>query len=329
MTFGDLLGQEVLMQSIINAVKARKISNAYIFNGAKGCGKKTAARIFAASINCANFNKGPCGICNSCKKIRLNANPDIVYIQADGKSIKIDQIRELISVTSVKPYENPYRVVIIENGDKMNHLAQDAFLKTLEEPEGNNVFIILTENYNSLHRTIISRCQVFNLQAINNNIMRDYLTNKFNYDRDKVEFAIGKSNGIMGRAIEILKSEDFFIDETYYALLSDLLKGKRVFALSIYDDFIKTKEEGIRLLEFLLNFFKNVLLLKSSKDEGLIADFKKEKELVQIYDERMKEEDIFLIIDMIKEKIRFLDFNVSIKNTIDSIFLKILEVFNG
>lgn len=327
MNFNDILGQQVLVQSLKNAVNKNMISNAYIFNGAKGCGKMTAARIFAAGINCTNKTDKPCGLCNSCKKTALGANPDILYIKPMGNSIKIEQIRELISTISKKPYENLYRVIIIENGDKMGHEAQDAFLKTLEEPEGNNVFIILTENFNTLHQTIISRCQLFNFQGVSKNIMRDYITKKYNYTGDEVGFAIEKSSGIIGRAIEILEKGEALSDEVYYDMLSRLLTKKRVSALSIYDEIVGSKEEAYGLLVFLIEWFKDVLLYNCKENDSSISD--RRTSLLKDYSERIKEEDIFIIIDKIKSGIRLMDFNINTKNIVDSIFLKVMEEFDG
>lgn len=328
MNFNSILGQPVLVQSLKNAIYNSMISNAYIFNGVKGCGKKTAAKIFAAGINCINDKEKPCGFCTSCKKAAINANPDIIYIRPIGNNIKIEQIRELIGITSIKPYENFYRVVILENGDKMNHAAQDAFLKTLEEPEGNNVFIIITENHNSLHQTIISRCQVFNFKGVSKDVMKDYLIENSNHSPEKIEFAMEKSNGIIGRAIEILDDEEIISDDIYYNLVSELLQGKRVVALSIYDDVIKTKEEALKFLDYLIHLFKNILLFKSGSEDKLLLVLEKEKSLIREYSIRIREKNVYVIIDMIKQGIRFMDFNISTKNTMDSIFLKILEVFN-
>ena len=316
------------MQSLKNAINKNMISNAYIFNGAKGCGKLTAARVFAAGINCTNKTDRPCGYCNSCKKTDIGANPDILYISPIGSSIKIEQIRELISAISKKPYENPYRIIIIENGDKMGHEAQDAFLKTLEEPQGNNVFILLTENFNTLHQTIISRCQLFNFQSVGKNIMRDYLTNKYNYNADEVGFAIEKSSGIIGRAIEILKNDEISTDDIFYDLLSKLLSKKRVLVLSFYDDNIKNKEGAVSLLDFLLQWFRGILLFRCNNVEGLLPRASR-PDLLNEYGKRIKEEDVFTIIDMIKAGIRLTDFNINTKNIVDSIFLKIMEVFDG
>ena len=328
MNFNNILGQAVLVQSLKNAINKNMISNAYIFNGPKGCGKMTAARIFAAAINCISVSEKPCGVCISCRKTILDVNPDVIYIKPAGSSIKIEQIRGLISVISKKPYENSYRVVIIENGDKMGHAAQDAFLKTLEEPEGNNVFIILTENFNSLHQTIVSRCQLFSLKRVNNGIMRDYLTKKLNYSADEVGFAIEKSSGIIGRAIEILKNDEISTDDVFYDLLSKLLSKKRVSVLSFYDDNIKNKEDAVNLLDFLLQWFRSVLLFRCNNTGGA-SSYANKPDLLNEYGKRIKEENVFIIIDMIKAGIRLTDFNISTKNIVDSIFLKIMEVFDG
>ncbi len=328
MNFNNILGQAVLVQSLKNAINENMISNAYIFNGPKGCGKMTAARIFAAGINCTGDPEKPCGVCSSCRKTIHDANPDVIYIKPAGSSVKIEQIRILISVISKKPYENPYRVVIIENGDKMGHAAQDAFLKTLEEPEGNNVFIILTENFNSLHQTIVSRCQLFNFKSVSNGIMRDYLTKKLNYSADEVGFAIEKSSGIIGRAIEILKNDEISTDDVFYDLLSKLLSKKRVSVLSFYDDNIKNKEDAVNLLDFLLQWFRSVLLFRCNNTGGA-SSYANKPDLLNEYGKRIKEEDVFIIIDMIKAGIRLTDFNISTKNIVDSIFLKIMEVFDG
>lgn len=326
MDFKDIIGQPVLVQSLQNAIIRHMVANAYIFNGPKGCGKKTAALIFAAAINCSNDSckPQPCGCCTSCKKAKAGTNPDIVYVKPSGNTIKINQIREIIMNISAKPYENLHRVIIIENGDKMTPEAQDAFLKTLEEPEGNNVFIILTQNHNNLLPTIISRCQVFNFQSISYESMEYYLKKHFDFEPKKIQFAIEKSNGIIGKAVEILQTDEFTQEDTYHDILYKLLLGSRNLVLNLTEEIIKNKEECIGLLSFLLGWFKDVLLFKSSADEEFIYN-KKEIDLMKEYGEKIKEEEIFTIIHMIKLAIKSVDYNISIKNSIDGILLKILE----
>lgn len=329
MDFKDIKGQEVLIQSLQNAIKGDMVANAYIFNGPAGIGKKTVADIFARAINCKNPSNKPCNLCSSCKKTIARVNPDIIYIKPTGSSIKIEQIRKLISDISVKPYENTYRVIIIEKADILTSESQDAFLKTLEEPEGNNIFILLTENYNTLLPTIISRCQVYNFNRLNQESMEAVLTGLGFTDSEEIEIAIENSNGIIGRAIEILKNRDLEPQYKLYGeLLTAILKGSRVGILSCSDNLLNTKDDGEKLLSFLLNFFRDVLVLKAMDDTEHIINKAIDAYIMDNYVRSFKEEELYKIIDSIKRIITSMDFNVSYKNSIDNLLLQILEVFN-
>lgn len=254
------------------------------------------------------------------------ANPDVIYIKPTGSSIKIAQIRAIIGDISVKPYENKYRVIIVENGDKLTQESQDAFLKTLEEPEGNNIFILLTENYNNLLPTIISRCQVFNFLRVNDECMRDVLSRQGLGTPEEIDFAISKSDGIIGRAIEILKNRDFTMHpREYKEILEAVLEGSREEIFMLSEVLVQNRDDGLRFLEFLLSFFRDILICKDTNREQIInqdMDFN----IIERFNEKLDEEDLFEIISLIKQIIKSMDFNVNMKNYIDSLLLRILEV---
>lgn len=327
MDFKDITGQEVLIQSLQNAIKENMVANAYIFNGPEGSGKKTVADIFARAINCKDTYNKPCNLCSSCKKTIARVNPDIIYIKPTGSSIKIDQIRKLISDISRKPYENPYRVIIVEKADCLTSDSQDAFLKTLEEPEGNNIFILLTENYNTLLPTIISRCQVYSFNRLNDENMKNALIKSGFTDPEEIEIAIENSNGIIGRAIEILKNRNFEPKgKVYEELLAEILKGSRLKVFDCSEILLHSKDDGEKLLSFLLSFFRDILVLKDMDDNEYIINKSIDAHIMKSYAENFKEEDLFEIIDTIKQIMNSLDYNVSYKNSIDSLLLRILEV---
>ncbi|NLM42734.1 MAG: DNA polymerase III subunit delta' [Clostridiales bacterium] len=330
MDFDDIVGQRVLVESLKNAIKRNMVANAYIFNGPKGSGKKTLADIFARAINCKGSDNKPCNLCSSCKKSIAGVNPDIMYIEPMGNSIKIEQIRKLISDVSVKPFENTYRVIVMKNADSMTIESQDAFLKTLEEPEGNNVFLLLTENYNALLPTIVSRCQVYNMVGLGKDDMKELLVKHGYKQGEELEIAIDNSNGIIGRALEILKDEGFKqLQNEYENILKQILEGSRVETLILSDKLLNSKEDGVKLLSFLLNFFRDILILKDLEDNKYIINKTVDFSLLKSYRDNMTEEELFEIIDNIKQTISSMEFNVSYKNSIDNLFLKILEVFNG
>lgn len=329
MDFFDIAGQEVLVQSLHNAIERNMVANAYIFNGPAGSGKKTVAEIFARAINCRDAVHKPCNLCSSCKKTMAGANPDIIYIKPSGASIKIDQIRQIIGGISVKPYENSYRIIIVENGDKLTAESQDAFLKTLEEPEGNNIFILLTENYNTLLPTIISRCQVFNFLRVNNESMRSVLRGRALGSPEEIEFAIEKSDGIIGRAIEILRNKDFRQHPKEYGeLLEIVLEGSREEIFRLTEVLVQNKDDGAKLLGFLLSCFRDILIIKDTEDKEFIINRDINFNIMERFSEKLGEENLFEIISSIKQIIRSMDFNVNVKNSIDSLLLRILEVCN-
>jgi len=325
MDFIDIVGQEVLIQTLQNGAEENMVANAYIFNGPAGCGKKTTAEIFARAINCRGIGNKPCNLCSSCKKTLAGANPDLVYVKPTGSSIKIAQIRDLIADISVKPYENDYRVIIVEDAEKLTAESQDAFLKTLEEPEGNNIFILLTENYNNLLPTIISRCQVFNFLRVSDEDMRFVLNGRGLGTPEEIDFAIAKSNGIIGRAIEILKNKDFTQrPKEYRELLEAVLEGSREEIFRLSEIAAQNKDSGAELLAFLLSFFRDVLIIKDL-DKGYITNHDI-FDIIERCSAKLGEGDLFEIINSIKQIIRSMDFNVNIKNSVDSLLLGILEV---
>lgn len=329
MDFKDIAGQEVLLRSLQNAIEKNMVANAYIFNGPAGSGKKTVAEIFARAINCRDIGHKPCNLCSSCKKTIAGANPDIIYIKPSGASIKIDQIRQIIGNISVKPYENVYRIIIVENGDKLTSESQDAFLKTLEEPEGNNIFILLTENYNNLLPTIISRCQVFNFLRVNIVDMKSVLSRQGLGTPEEIEFAIAKSDGIIGRAIEILNNKDFRQNPKEYGeLLEIVLEGSREEIFRLSEILVQNKDDGAKLLGFLLSYFRDILIIKDLGGKEHIINHDISLNIMERCSEKLEEENLFEIISSIKQIIRSMDFNVNIKNSIDSLLLRILEVCN-
>ncbi|MBI5701155.1 AAA family ATPase [Candidatus Saganbacteria bacterium] len=148
-------------QAILNGIKTtKKIANAYLFTNSDNASKLNAAIDFARSLNCSSIKiDAPCGVCTSCRKAVKNINPDIILIEKDKTSIKIDQVRKLKEITRYGPSENPWQIVIINEVDTMTQGSANSFLKILEEPPANVVFILIAEREGTLPMTILSRCQ--------------------------------------------------------------------------------------------------------------------------------------------------------------------------
>src|SRR2546423_3438947 len=165
-TFKDLVGQTHVTETLANAIKNNRVAHAYIFSGARGVGKTTAARILAKALNCVKGPTAePCGICDSCKEIAAGGSLDVIEIDA-ASNRGIDQIRELREMVRYAPAAARSKVVILDEAHMLTGEASNALLKTLEEPPDRVVFVMATTEPENLVDTIRSRSQHFHFRAL-------------------------------------------------------------------------------------------------------------------------------------------------------------------
>lgn len=206
-SFKKIMGQDYTISILKNAINNDKIAHAYIFNGPRGTGKTSTAKVFAKTINCEHPKDGEaCGECNSC--INLNNNPDIIEIDAASNN-GVDEIRELINNIKIAPSYSKYKVYIIDEVHMMTQSAFNALLLTLEEPPKHVVFILATTNIESVPITILSRCQKFDFKKISNEVIKENINNICKKEKIKItEEAICEiaylSEGGMRDALSIL-----------------------------------------------------------------------------------------------------------------------------
>ncbi len=166
-SFASLAGQHKVKTLLGRSLGSGRVPHAYLFRGPDGVGKKLAALLAAARINCAAPNGySGCGTCSSCRRLRSGNHPDVVIVSPEKGSIKIDRVRELCRSLSYPPYESEMRVVIIEDVHTMTTEAANSLLKTLEEPPVNNLLILTAESSRELLSTIVSRCQTLTFYGL-------------------------------------------------------------------------------------------------------------------------------------------------------------------
>ncbi|MDD3705451.1 MAG: DNA polymerase III subunit delta' [Clostridiaceae bacterium] len=329
MGFDEIIGQRIIVESLRNAVKNNMISNGYVFSGPKGCGKTLMAFIFAMALNCSGeADNRPCGNCSSCIRTSKSNHPNVKLVMPTGHSIKIKQIREIINDSSKKPFESGYKIIIIDNADKMTNDAQDAFLKTLEEPPEKTVFILLSENYSLLLPTIVSRCQVYRFKPVNSIDMKTFIEDRFDYMSMDIEAAVKHSRGIVGRALELLGDRESFNTYTLYIdILDKALTGNGNDAILMVSEAVSDKETAERFLEFSMSWFRDVMVLKESpgSHDNLIINAGS-LEVLSRHNSVLTEDKLNSIIDIIKKTFRYVKYNVGIKNSIAGMLFSIAEV---
>ena len=209
--FSDIIGHEQIIGHLKNAIALDKVSHAYIFNGPKLSGKMMLAEAFAMALQCEGEGTRPCLLCRSCKQAVDHNQPDIIYVSHEKpNTIGVDDIRTQINNDIViKPYSSRYKVYIVDEAEKMNQQAQNALLKTIEEPPAYAVILLLTTNADSFLPTILSRCITLNLKVVKEDVIKSYLMKTYHIPDYQADVCAAFSQGNVGKAIQLASSEEF------------------------------------------------------------------------------------------------------------------------
>lgn len=191
-----VIGHDWAVAQLQRAFNNGRVRHAFLLQGPASIGKTTLARSMAMALNCTNEPK-PCGECRACRLITSDGHPDIAIVEADqvGGTLKINQIRELQRTLALRPYEGRYRVAILRRFQEAQAAAQNAILKTLEEPARNVVLILTAEEPSAILPTIHSRCQIFNLRPLSIAHTIDALERSWGLEHDKASILAHLSGG--------------------------------------------------------------------------------------------------------------------------------------
>ena len=203
----EWVGQDGKLERLMRSVQAGRIVHALLFSGPRGTGKRTAAKWFARAMFCQGEPK-PCGVCPACKRFDACAHPDVRFVRPEKNVIKVDAIRELIDYLSMRPYEGGMHVVVIEQAERMNPSAQNALLKTLENPSGDAMLMLVSDAPGSLLSTIVSRCQTVRFSPLSVEDCAGVLQSR-GMERQRACQLAGIAQGAVGRALELDGDESF------------------------------------------------------------------------------------------------------------------------
>jgi DNA polymerase-3 subunit delta' len=257
-----VIGHEWAVGQLSRAIQHGRMRHAYLFTGPSQIGKTTLARAFAMTLNCTGETP-PCGECRACKLIAKEGHPDITTIEAEeeGGTLKIDLVRGLQQIVALRPYEARYRVAILKRFHEANPNAQDALLKTLEEPSPHTVLIVTANSADSLLSTIVSRCQPLRLRPLAIDTVRQALEWEWNAPQDVAKTLAQISGGRIGWAIRAL-ADTTALDRRIAALdtLDNVLQGNRRDRFKLAEQLAKDKAELFYLLEVWVGYWRDVLL---------------------------------------------------------------------
>lgn len=221
MKLSDFVGMDAKMEQLMRSAQAGRIVHALLFSGPRGSGKKTMAHLFARAVLCQSSGDRPCDVCPACKKCLNDAHPDVHVVAPEKNTIKVDQIRGLIEKLSLSAYEGGKKIAIICRADSMNESAQNALLKTLENPMGDVLFMLLTDSPGALLPTVVSRCLQLRFRSLEIDECAEVLRGR-GMDAQRAELLSALSQGSVGRALEIDADAEYLAmrDRVLHALQS-------------------------------------------------------------------------------------------------------------
>ncbi|MDE7022577.1 MAG: DNA polymerase III subunit delta [Lachnospiraceae bacterium] len=325
--FTDIIGQEQLKEHLQNAIAMNKVSHAYLINGERSSGKEFAAKVFAAALQCEKGGTEPCGECHSCIQEKSGNQPDIIYVSHDKpNTIGVEDIRTQINNDiGIKPYSSPRKIYIMNEGEKMTVQAQNALLKTLEEPPEYAVILILTTNVDALLPTILSRCVVLNMKPVPDHKVKKYLMEELQIPDYKANICVAFARGNIGKAKMLASSEEFEkVKEeavTLVKYINDMDISEVVKAIKKISEY---QFDVTDYLDILSVWYRDALLFKATKDANSLI-FKNEIQYIRKVADRSTYEGIETIVKALQQAKRRLEANVNFDLTMELLLLTIQE----
>lgn len=272
--FKDVVGHQELIEYIQSAVRQKKVSHAYILNGERGSGKKMVAGLFAMTLQCEQGGVEPCGTCKSCRQAQSGNQPDIITVTHEKPgSISVEDIRTQVNGDiQIKPYSSPYKIYVIPEADLLTVQAQNALLKTIEEPPEYARIFLLTENADSLLATIRSRCVTLKFRNIPDARIKEYLMQRMRLPDYQAEICTAFAQGNLGKAILLATSESFHErKEAVIQLLTEIDRMQLPDLVGVIKEWNQHKQDITEYLDMITIWYRDVLLYKATeREEGMV-----------------------------------------------------------
>ena len=345
-TFDEVLGQDKVVNVLKNQLINNNFSHAYLFAGERGCGKTSAAKIFAKAINCLHPKDGsPCLECENCKAIEDESTLDVVEMDA-ASNRRIDDIRNLKDNVIYPPSKLKYKVYIIDEAHMITREAFNALLKIMEEPPKHLVFILATTEIDKIPKTILSRVQKFEFNKIDSVKIKEQINiilkdKDIEMENEAIDLIIRKAKGAMRDALSILdqvlsfNNKIFKLKDVEFILGSvDFKKIDKLINEIIIKDqksSLKTltliREDGksnLDILEALINFYRDMMILKTTEDESIFENEERLK-LIQEKIDKIDLSRILTSLDILNEYANKLRLSSNTDILLDVLILRLID----
>lgn len=326
-TFEEIAGNEQMIKQIQKSIAKKRISHAYMIHGQSGTGKKLLANTIAKTLQCEKQSITPCNQCTSCRTFDSKNNPDIFYItaQKNKNSISVEDIRQqLIKNMEIKQYRYPFKIFIVDKADTMTIAAQNALLKTLEEPPHYGIIFLLANNIDKFLPTILSRCVTMKLRPISTKAIEQYLLDNHIAEQQNVSIFAEYAQGSIGKAIEIATSE------TFYSMRKDIIeKLISIHKKDLYEIFSMAKEleaykQSQQFLDFMYLWYRDLLVYIKCNDTKYIIQKDQQNNIIE-FAQNQNEWSILKKIKAIWQAKQQLYANSNFQLTMEVMLMKLKE----
>lgn len=324
--FKDIVGHEQIIQHMQNAIRQKKISHAYLLCGEAGSGKRLVAEAFAKAVLCEEGGIEACGKCKSCKQAESGNHPDIRVVVREKATLGVKEIREQVTAdVQIKPYSSEYKIYLIDEAEKMTEEAQNALLKTIEEPPEYAVFLLMVDRQELLLSTVLSRCVLLPFYPVATGKVKQFLMEKKGVPDYLADSAAAFSGGLVGRAVRYAESEAFteqreevlhlvkYVDEM---TMAEVMENVKLFAAK--------KDVATEYLDMILLWYRDVLMYKATKDMNTLL-FRDEPEAVAAQAGKRSFENLQGIVEALEQVKQRLKSNVNFETALELLLLYMKE----
>ncbi len=334
--FKDIIRQNSAVEILKAAITNNRCASSYLFTGTEGVGKKLAALSFAQVLNCSDsFGSDACGKCVSCRKIAHGNHPEVQVIVPQKKSISIDQIRSVQKDSFFRPLEARRKIYIIDKAETMTQEAMNCFLKILEEPPRQVIFILITSNILGLLETIVSRCQIIKFNNLPRDIISGFLKEKHGLVEDDASLVASLSGGSIGLALNYWNYGVVENRQDMVKLLDEVSRGNISVLFREAEALSKNKDDIQMVLNLLLSLYRDMLLAKftaQSKDEEMKDKLLINTELYSSLPEKVEAYSTGKLKDALNVILTtkgLLSKNVNAQLALETMFLKLVEIYGN
>ena len=268
-SFSEIVGHEQIKEHMQAAIRDKKPFHAYLFQGEEGVGKEALARTFAAGLQCQSESTDkPCKECVSCRQMESGNQPDVIWVTREKASLGVDEIREqLCNTMDIKPFSSPYKIYLVPEAEKMTEAAQNALLKTIEEPPEYGIVILMTSNISALLPTIQSRCLTMEFRPLSTAVVESFVKEHCQVPDYQARASAAFAQGNLGKAMRYAKSEDFIERKDHIiSLLRHVEQMDLSEMLAVIKDLGTRKDEVRDYIDLMVRWYRDVLLFKATKD---------------------------------------------------------------